>query len=97
MDIALKIESNEYSVARVREVINDALRSQVDYARIRRDHFAKLCRDFENEHQFSSDDFLRRFDTGELGDDAYLFDWYAAKRGLDIWQQRFAILNGLSI
>jgi len=29
--------------------------------------------------------------------DAHLFDWYAAKRGLDLWQQRFTILNDLSL
>lgn len=97
MDIALKISSNEYSAAKVHEVVNDALRTQVNHARIRRDHFAALCKSFEDEHQLSSDEFLRKFDNGELGDDAFLFDWYAAKRGLDLWQQRFAILNGISL
>lgn len=97
MDIALKITTNEFSAASVREVVSDALRSQVNHARIRMEHFAKLCQEFENKHQLSSDDFLRRFDAGELGDDAYLFDWYAAKRGLDVWQRRFAVLNGISL
>ena len=32
----------------------------------------------------SSDEFMRRFEAGELGDDAIYFDWYAAKCGLDI-------------
>jgi len=97
MDIALKVESNEFSDANVREVVGYALRTQLQHARIRRDHFAELCRTFERDHKLSSNEFLQRFDDGALGDDAYLFDWYAAKRGLDLWQQRFQILNGLSL
>ena len=31
----------------------------------------------------SSDEFMQRFEAGELGDDAVYFNWYAAKRGLD--------------
>jgi len=31
-----------------------------------------------------SDIFMEKFDSGELGDDDDFFDWYAAKRGLDI-------------
>lgn len=97
MDIALKVESNEFSDANVREVVDYALRNQLRHAGIRRDHFAELCRTFERDHKLSSNEFLQGFDDGELGDDAYLFDWYAAKRGFDLWQQRFQILNGLSL
>jgi hypothetical protein len=36
----------------------------------------------------SSDEFMRRFEAGELGDDAVYFTWYAAKRRLDIRKAR---------
>ncbi|MBX3052900.1 MAG: hypothetical protein KF753_15550 [Caldilineaceae bacterium] len=97
MDIALKVQSNDFSLANIREVVDYALRNQLRHAQLRRDHFAEMCRSFEQQHEISSDEFLRRFDEGTLGDDAYLFDWYAAKRGLDLWQQRFLILNGVSL
>ena len=32
----------------------------------------------------SSDEFMQRFEAGELGDDAVYFNWYAAKCGLDV-------------
>ena len=36
----------------------------------------------------SSDEFMQRFEAGELGDDAVYFDWYAAKRGLDVMRRK---------
>ncbi|MBI3959147.1 MAG: hypothetical protein HY328_10080 [Chloroflexi bacterium] len=71
--------------------------NELQHARVCKDHFDELCRAFESEHTLSSDEFLRKFDDGELGDDAYLFDWFAAKRGLNLWQQRFLILSGFSL
>jgi len=35
---------------------------------------------------------MQRFEAGELGDDADYFDWFAAKRGLDLWDRRCRIL-----
>lgn len=35
----------------------------------------------------SSDEFMRRFEAGELGDDAAYLDWYA-KRGWDIKKEK---------
>ncbi len=97
MDSVLKVGSNKLSDVNVREVVDYALRNQLRYAQLRRDYFAEMCCSFESEHGLSSDEFLHRFDDGELGDDAYLFDWYAAKCGLDLWQRRFVILNGVSL
>jgi hypothetical protein len=39
---------------------------------------------------------MHQFEAGELGDDAAYFDWFAAKRGLDIWEKRARILAGVS-
>ena len=36
-------------------------------------------------------------EVGELGDDAYLFSWYAVKHALDTWERHYQILLGTSI
>ena len=36
----------------------------------------------------SSDEFMQRFEAGELGDDAVYFNWYAAKCGLDMMRRK---------
>ena len=76
-------------VAKLREVHNIialALKNESEIAKYRRDEFAKICEQFERKYQMDSDTFLKRFENGELGDDLDFFDWFAAKRGLNIWQ-----------
>lgn len=54
-------------------------------------------RKFEKKRGMTSDEFLEEFESGLLGDGQDFFDWYAAKRGLDIWRERFEILSGISV
>lgn len=97
MDIALKIGRPEFPVSEVRDVVDHALRTETEQARLRRNYYKDVCRAFESRHNMSSAEFLTRFDAGELGDDATYFDWYAAKRGFDLWERRHRILSGVSV
>jgi len=97
MDIALRIGRSEFPESEVRDVVDYALRAETEQAKLRRDYYEGTCRTFENRHKMPSDEFLRRFDAGELGDDATFFDWYAAKRGFDVWERRYRILSGVSV
>ena len=45
----------------------------------------------------TSDEFMQQFEAGTLGDDAIYFTWYAAKRGLDIWNHKLLILSGVTV
>jgi hypothetical protein len=81
----------------VRRVLDNALRHEVDLASARCSYFERACRAFEARHQMSSEEFMRLFESGALGDDAEYFDWYAAKRGLDLWERRFRILSGVKV
>jgi len=80
-----------------RSVIGDALRRETELARARRAHFERTCRRFEQQQGMTSDEFLRQFEAGVLCDDALYFDWYAAKRGLDIWNHKLLILSGVTV
>jgi hypothetical protein len=44
-----------------------------------------------------SDHFMEKFDSGDLGDDDDFFDWYAAKRGLDIWDKKLKIISSIDV
>lgn len=83
---------SEYPKPEVEEAVSQALKSQAVVARLRRDQFQKQCAEFESKYGFSSDEFMQRFEAGELGDDADFFDWFAAKRGFDLWDRRCRIL-----
>ncbi len=81
----------------VRTVVGNALRHETELTRARLTSFERVCRAFEKRYRMSSDDFMRQFESGALGDEAAYFDWYAAKRGLDVWERKLHILAGVSV
>ena len=95
-EIALRTQfSTVVPVDEVRSIINSALHREAELAGARHAYFERACRSFEQQRQMTSDEFMRRFESGDLGDDAQYFDWYAAKRGLDLWERRLRILSGI--
>ena len=44
-----------------------------------------------------SEEFMDKLESGRLDDRDDFFDWYAAKKGLDIWDRRLRILTGVNI
>lgn len=98
MEIALKTQpSTAASVEEIRSVLDSALHREAELARMRRAYFERSCHAFEQQHRMSSDEFMQQFESGTLGDEAEYFDWYAAKRGLDLWDQRLRILSGIQV
>jgi hypothetical protein len=49
--------------------------------------YKKAIRELERKHHLSTNIFLKRFESGKLGDDADYFDWYAFAKLLSEWQQ----------
>jgi hypothetical protein len=97
-EIALRTQfSTAVNRDEVRKVLDSALRHEADLADARRAYFERTCRAFEQQHQMSSEEFMQQFESGALGDDAVYFDWYAAKRGLDLWERRFRILSEIKV
>jgi len=97
MSLALNTNVSGYKKGDIRNAVSFALSSAAAQARQRFEHYEGLCRQFEQKYKLSSDEFLRQFDSGSLGDEADYFDWYAAKRGLDLWRERYEILSGVSV
>jgi hypothetical protein len=51
--------------------------------------FTQECRAFERRFQMTTEQFIAKFQAGELGDAEEYFDWFAAARGREIWNQKF--------
>ena len=43
-------------------------------------YYKKALDDFEEKYQLATKTFLKRFESGEMGDEADYFDWYAFAR-----------------
>lgn len=98
MEIALKTQlSAAVSMEEIHSVLDAALRRETELARMRRAYFERICNAFEQRYHMPSDEFIRQFESGVLGDEAEYFDWYAAKRGLDLWDRRVRILSGIRV
>ncbi len=46
--------------------------------------YQRICQQFEQKYEMTSDKFLLKFESGELDDSPDYFDWFAAKRALDL-------------
>lgn len=97
MSIAIQIHSQQFSDVEVSDVLNSAIRNEAEQARLRRDYYAEICAGFEKEYGISSEEFMAQFESGMLGDDEAFFDWFAAKRALDVWDRRYKILSGVAV
>jgi len=49
--------------------------------------YKKAIKDFEQKYNLSTRAFLKKFEAGEIGDDADYFDWHAFAKLLDQWQK----------
>ena len=92
MTVQIQLKQTTFSDSDVESTVAYALGRELEQARLRRDYFARQCQGFEESYGMDSDTFLQKFEQGELGDAADYFDWYAAKRGLDLWEKRYRIL-----
>lgn len=95
--VNVKVQTNELAKDEVTTVLGSAVRHELELARARRDEFLKDCQVFEAKYHFSSDEFLKRFESGELGDDADFFTWFFVKEAFDKWDRRYQILLGVSL
>jgi len=97
MTLALKTDVSGYEKGSIRNAVSFALTSAAAQARQRFEHYSAICRRFEKKYRLTSEQFVQQFEAGSLGDEQDYFDWYAAKRGLDIWRERYEILSGVSL
>ncbi|MCQ1535872.1 hypothetical protein FTO70_09310 [Methanosarcina sp. KYL-1] len=87
----------DFTPQEVSEVIRAALEQNERIAKYKIKKYSGICEDFEKKYGMGSDLFMEKFESGELGDDEDFFDWYAAKRGLDIWNKKLEIISGIRI
>ena len=86
----------KHSAADTKSIILEAISDQLAFVRTRFLKFEKECKEFEAKYKMDSETFLRKFESGELGDELQWFDWYASLRGKKIWEKKFQILNEIT-
>ena len=58
--------------------------------------YQKSLQEFEEKYQLNTQTFLKKFESGEMGDEADYFDWYAFAKLLTRWRKtRSAIRSAI--
>lgn len=96
MDLTFNIKK-DFSLEEVSDVIRSALDLDKRIAQIKKDKYFNICKNFEDKYEMESDNFMEKFDSGQLDDRDDFFDWYAAKKGLNIWSKKLEILSGINL
>jgi hypothetical protein len=92
MTLELAVKS-QFPDQLVRDTVKSALRNQAELARFRHEQFARECQNFEHKFNLTTEEFVAKFDAGEMGDAEDYFDWFAAARGRAVWKQKASILG----
>lgn len=96
MELTLQIDT-DYSLQEASEIIRSALEHEKHLAKYKIDRYAMICDEFEDRYDLTSTEFIPKFEAGELIAEDNYFEWYAAKRGLDHWKKKLALLKGIRI
>jgi len=55
--------------------------------------YKKTLKEFEQKHKVSTQVFLKKFESGQLGDEADYFDWYAFAKLLAKWRKAQSVIR----
>jgi transposase-like protein len=82
----------DFTPKEVSDVIREALMYSERVAKYKIKKYSDVCNIFEKKYGMDSALFMDKFDSGKLGDNDDFFDWYAAKRGFDIWNKKLKVI-----
>ncbi len=97
MQITVSTGHTAFDLSDARAALHAAINYEASLAYARRKAYERACQEFEIQFNITSEQFLKDFEAGQMGDDLAYFDWYAAKRGFDLWDRRTKILGGMSV
>lgn len=97
MQINIKVKNELSSKTEVEEAIRDSFKRELEVAKYKLNRYAKICKEFEDKYKTTSAKFFSEFEAGKLNEDDDFFDWYAAMRGVEIWEKKHQILMEISL
>ena len=64
---------------------------------VKLENYLKRLKVFEKKHKMKSEEFLKKFNSGKLGDDEELFDWLFVYETYNKIIEQKKIIDGLSL
>lgn len=76
-----------------KEAIATAIRKEKQEGEYLRNRFRKKLKAFEEKYDMETEDFIDKFNSGELGDREDFFEWKAVYKGLQHWKNKLKTLE----
>ena len=70
------------------ESVNSAIKKDITEGEYMLDHLKQRSEGFEEEHGMDSEEFMQKFDSGELGDREDFFEWHAVIQSINHLEQK---------
>lgn len=78
------------------EALSSAIKRELKIVKAELEGFEEEMQRFESKHGLSSNEFYKKFESGELGDDEDYFTWWAAVHAHESIKTRIETLQELS-
>lgn len=73
--------------------VKDSLKREKEICEVAIRHLRKDCSVLEKKYKMLTDDFMKKFKQGKLGDGEDFFKWYALVEGIRDWMKRRTALQ----
>jgi hypothetical protein len=70
------------------DVVRESVSRELEIVERRLKRFRNRLQDFEEEYGMGSEEFLEKFESGELGDDSEWFEWKAVYQSVQRLEDR---------
>lgn len=74
--------------AEVQDAVASAVEKELDEGRFIMQRLRQRLNAFEDEYGMETEEFVEKFEEGEIGDDQDFFEWYAAYKGVKHWEEK---------
>ncbi len=75
------------------KAVKDAVRREKELGRYMLSRYKDKLSEFEDEYDMTTEEFIEKFEDGELGDDQDFFEWFAAFKGKQHWEEKLDQLH----
>ncbi len=76
-------------------IIRESLKRELSLLEAKANLLRKEIENFERKYQMNSDEFLARFESGELGDEQDFFEWWGLLTGLRKIEEKIRKIRAL--
>ena len=81
------------SNTKTEDVIASAIKKEKDEGKYILERFQRKLKAFEDKYDIETDDFVEKFESGELDDREDFFEWISVHKGREHWKKKIENLE----